>query len=185
MPSSLPALRQSQTDTLLRAVAAGSCCAIYGLSNTGKSPLLRALAEAENQQRFGHYANRAGALIYVDCNRVVELSATGFYEVVIRSLLEFIEDPSTPPTPSAELLGLLRDYHTRITTGPAFQASLAFNSALADLGARMNLSLVLLLDEFDETYAALEDRTLLNLRALKSLVDLWPAKQSVSCSTSN
>jgi DNA-binding winged helix-turn-helix (wHTH) protein len=167
MSSTLPALRQSQTDTILRTVAAGNCCAIYGLSNTGKSPLLRDLTDTDNQQRFSRYANRPGALIYVDCNRVVELSATGFYEVVIRSLLEFIEDPSTPPSPSAELLGLLREYHTRITTGPAFQASLAFNSALADLGARMNLSLVLLLDEFDEIYAALEDRTLLNLRALK------------------
>ncbi|MEP7357013.1 MAG: winged helix-turn-helix domain-containing protein [Anaerolineales bacterium] len=167
MPASLPALRQSQTDTILRAVAAGNCCALHGLSNTGKSPLLRALTTPENQARLAGYANRPSALIYVDCNRVVELSATGFYEVVIRSLLEFIENPATPPTPSPELLGLLREYHTRITTGPAFQASLAFNSALSDLGARMNLSLVLLLDEFDEIYAALEDRTLLNLRALK------------------
>ena len=167
MASALPALRQAQTEAILRSVAAGNCCALYGLSNTGKSPLLRALASADNQQRFAHYANRTGALIYVDCNRVVELSATGFYEIVIRSLLEFIEDPATPPAPSPELLGLLRDYHARITTGPAFQASLAFNSALADLAARMNLSLVLLLDEFDEIYAALEDRTLLNLRALK------------------
>ena len=167
MSASLPALRQPQIDNILRTVADGNCCAVYGLSNTGKSPLLRALADADNQQRYAEYAGRPGALIYVDCNRVVELSATGFYEVVIRSLLEFIEDPSRPPSPAPELLGTLRDYHARITTGPSFQASLAFNSALADLGTRMNLGVVLLLDEFDEIYAALEDRTLLNLRALK------------------
>jgi DNA-binding winged helix-turn-helix (wHTH) protein len=167
MSASLPALRQAQLDNILHTVADGNCCAVYGLSNTGKSPLLRALAGADHQQRYAEYAGRSGALIYVDCNRVVELSATGFYEVVIRSLLEFIEDPGRPPSPAPELLGTLRDYHTRITTGPSFQASLAFNSALADLGARMNLGLVLLLDEFDEIYAALEDRTLLNLRALK------------------
>jgi DNA-binding winged helix-turn-helix (wHTH) protein len=167
MSASLPALRQPQIDNILRTVADGNCCAVYGLSNTGKSPLLRALADADNQQRYAEFAGRPGALIYVDCNRVVELSATGFYEVVIRSLLEFIEDPSRPPSPAPELLGTLRDYHARITTGPSFQASLAFNSALADLGSRMNLGVVLLLDEFDEIYAALEDRTLLNLRALK------------------
>jgi DNA-binding winged helix-turn-helix (wHTH) protein len=167
MSVSLPALRQTQIEAILRTVAEGNCLAVHGLSNTGKSPLLRDLALPENQARYAEYAGRPGALIYVDCNRVVELSATGFYEVVLRSLLEYIQDPHTPPSPAPDLLGLMHDYHSRITSGTPFQASLAFNSALADLGARMNLGLVLLLDEFDETYAALEDRTLLNLRALK------------------
>jgi len=167
MSVSLPALRQAQIDAVLHTVAEGNCCAVNGLSNTGKSPLLRSLARPENQARFVEYIGRPGALIYVDCNRVVELSATGFYEVVLRSLLEYVQDPLTPPAPAPDLLGLMHDYHTRITAGTSFQASLAFNSALADLTTRMNLSLVLLLDEFDEVYAALEDRTLLNLRALK------------------
>ena len=167
MSVSLPALRLAETEAILHTVAEGNCCAVHGLSNTGKSPLLRSLAEPENQTRFAELAGRAGALIYVDCNRVVELSAPGFYEVVLRSLLEYIQDPHTPPSIAPDLLGLMHDYHTRITAGTPFQASLAFNSALADLATRMNLSLVLLLDEFDEIYAALEGRTLLNLRALK------------------
>lgn len=167
MSVSLPALRQSQVESILHTVAEGNCCAVHGLSNTGKSPLLRTLALPENQARLAEYAGVPGALIYVDCNRVVELSATGFYEVVLRSLLEYIQDPHTPPSMQPELAGLMHDYHNRITAGTPFQASLAFNSALADLGARLNLSLVLLLDEFDEIYAVLEDRTLLNLRALK------------------
>jgi DNA-binding winged helix-turn-helix (wHTH) protein len=167
MSVSLPALRRAQTEAILQTVAEGNCCAVHGLSNTGKSPLLRSLAEPENQARFAEFAGRPGALIYVDCNRVVELSAPGFYEVVLRSLLEYIQDPHTPPSIGPDLLGLMHDYHTRITSGTPFQASLAFNSALADLATRMNLSLVLLLDEFDEIYAALEGRTLLNLRALK------------------
>lgn len=167
MASELPTLRQQQISEVQRLVAGGNCVAIHGLSNTGKSPFLRALAAPDNQKRFGDIAGRPAAMIYVDCNRVVELSATGFYEVIIRSLLEFIEDPHTPPEPSAELLSQLREYHNRITTGPAFQASLAFNNALADTCNRLNLTLGLLFDEFDEIYATLEDRTLLNLRALK------------------
>ncbi len=167
MASELPILRQTQIAAVQRLVAGGNCVAIHGLSNTGKSPFLRALAAPDNQRRFGEIAGHPAAMIYVDCNRVVELSATGFYEVVIRSLLEFIEDPATPPEPSAELLSQLREYHNRITTGPAFQASLAFNNALADTCNRLNLTLGLLFDEFDEIYATLEDRTLLNLRALK------------------
>jgi DNA-binding winged helix-turn-helix (wHTH) protein len=163
----MPILRATQIESVLQAVAEGSCVAVFGLSNTGKSPFLRALAAGENQRRLGELAGRAAALIYVDCNRVVELSATGFYEIVVRSLLEYVEDPQTPPEPTPELLLQLREYHNRITTGPAFQASLAFNNALADTCNRLNMSLVLLFDEFDEIYAALEERTLLNLRALK------------------
>ena len=160
-------LRQAQIDTIFNLLAAGQCCAVYGLSNTGKSPLLRALALSENQRRYMQTVGDTGALIYIDCNRVLELSATGFYEIIVRTLIEFIEEPGTPPQPTPELLGQLREYHRRITTGPAFQASLAFNSALAESCGQLGLNLVLLLDEFDEIYAALEDRSLLNLRALK------------------
>lgn len=167
MSVSLPILRQPYIDTIFKLLGAGQCCAVYGLSNTGKSPLLRALALPENQRRYMQTVGEPGALIYVDCNRVLELSATGFYEIIVRTLLEFIEEPGTPPQPSSELLNQLREYHNRITAGPAFQASLAFNSALAESCGQLGLNLVLLLDEFDEIYAALEDRSLLNLRALK------------------
>ncbi len=167
MSVSLPSLRLAQIDTLFTLLGAGQCCAIFGLSNTGKSPLLRALTLPENQRRYMQIVGERGALVYVDCNRVVELSATGFYEIIVRTLLEFIEEPGTPPQPSPELLTQLREYHNRITTGPAFQASLAFNNALSECCGQLGLNLVLLLDEFDEIYAALEDRSLLNLRALK------------------
>ncbi len=167
MSAGLPVLRHAQIDHILRALAAGQCCAVYGLSNTGKSPLLRSLAEPEFTQRFSELAGGPGVLFYVDCNRLVELSATGFYEVVVRTLLEFIEDPATAPAPTPELLQQLRDYHNRITAGPTFQASLAFNTALSESCEKLGLGLVMLLDEFDEVYAALEERTLLNLRALK------------------
>jgi hypothetical protein len=167
MSVSLPLLRQAQVDAILSQLGAGQCCGVFGLSNTGKSPLLRTLALPENQRRYAQLVGDTGALIYVDCNRVLELSATGFYEIIVRTLIEYIEEPGTPPQPSPTLLNQMREYHNRITTGPAFQASLAFNSALAESCGQLGLSLVLLLDEFDEIYAALEDRSLLNLRALK------------------
>ncbi len=162
-----PSLRQPQLDTLFNWLGAGQCCAVYGLSNSGKSHLLRDLALPEQQRRYAKSVGARGALIYVDCNRVVELSATGFYEIIVRTLLEYIEEPGTPPQPTPELLHQLREYHNRITTGPDFQASLAFNSALSESCGQLGLNLVLLLDEFDEIYAALENRSLLNLRALK------------------
>src|SRR3990172_6900500 len=92
MASPLPAVRQTQLESILSDLAAGNGCAIYGLSNTGKRPLLRALASPESHARYAELAGAPGALVYVDCNRVVQLSATGFHEVVLRSLLERSEE---------------------------------------------------------------------------------------------
>lgn len=168
MPALFPILRQAQIETVLRIVAQGECCAIFGLSNTGKSPLLRALPAPEHQALYARYAARPGALIYIDCNRVVELTAPGFYEIVVRSLLEALEDAAAAAAAPPDLIRHLREQHSLITTAPsAFQASLAFNHAIAECARQLGRNLVLLLDEFDEVYGALEDRTLLNLRALK------------------
>ena len=165
MPVRFPAVRESLIKTILQIVAGGECCALFGLSNTGKSPLLRALAAPETLALYEAVAGRPGLLVYIDCNRVVELSAPGFYEIVVRSLLETLESNSAlPPL----LLSRLREQHNVITTaGSVFQASLAFNNAFFETCTQSGRNLTLLFDEFDEVYAALEDRTLLNLRALK------------------
>ncbi len=159
-------LRQSQTEAILAILAGGECCALYGLSNIGKSPFLRSFPTAEVRARYQHLAGRPGALIYIDCNRVVELTAPGFYEIVLRSLIETLEEDAAQ-IPNG-LLGSLHDYHARITTAPStFQASLAFNNAISETCAQLGRNLILLFDEFDEVYTALEDRALLNLRALR------------------
>jgi len=166
MPASFPSLRQAQIENILSIVAQGECCAIFGLSNTGKSPLLRALPAPEHEAAYTRHTAQPGLLIYIDCNRVVVLTAPGFYEIVVRSLLEAFEDGTTSAPPV--LLQHLREQHNHITTAPSvFQASLAFNDAISEICRQLGRNLVLLLDEFDEVYAALEDRSLLNLRALK------------------
>jgi DNA-binding winged helix-turn-helix (wHTH) protein/GTP-binding protein EngB required for normal cell division len=165
MPVPFPAVREPLIKTILQIVAGGECGALFGLSNTGKSPLLRALAAPETLALYESLAGRPGLLVYIDCNRVVELTAPGFYEIVVRSLLEMLEgNSSVPPL----LLSRLREQHSVITTAASvFQASLAFNNAFFEICTQSGRNLVLLFDEFDEVYAALEDRTLLNLRALK------------------
>jgi len=165
MPVPFPAVRAPLIKSILQIVAEGECCALYGLSNTGKSPLLRTLSAPETLALYEPLAGRRGLLVYIDCNRVVELTAPGFYEIVVRSLLESLEgNASVPPL----LLSRLREQHSIITTAASvFTASLAFNNAFFEVCAHSGRNLVLLFDEFDEVYSALEDRTLLNLRALK------------------
>ncbi len=167
MPAPLHSIRQPFVHHLLKTMAHGGCCALYGLSNTGKSPLLRALPAPEHTAQYAQLAGRPGALIYIDCNRAVELTVPGFLEVVARSMLEALEEDSAAPA-SPTLLQHLQEQHTLITTAASpFQASLTFNSAISECCALLGRDLILLLDEFDEVYTTLEDRTLLNLRALK------------------
>jgi DNA-binding winged helix-turn-helix (wHTH) protein len=165
MSVTFPSVREAQIRTVLQILAQGECCALYGLSNTGKSPLLRTLIAPETLRQYAQLAGQQGLLVYIDCNRVVELTAPGFYEIVVRSLLEALEGNGTiPPL----LLARLREQHSAITTAASvFQASLAFNNALFESCSQLGRNVVLLFDEFDEVYAALEDRSLLNLRALK------------------
>ena len=62
MAVALPVLRQTQLETVQHAVAEGNCVAVFGLSNTGKSPFMRALAAPDSQARLAQLAGRASAL---------------------------------------------------------------------------------------------------------------------------
>jgi hypothetical protein len=148
---------------VLEDLAAGRCAAIVGLSNTGKSTFMRGLATAPAQAVYTAVRGRPGRLLYVDCNRAVAISVQAFYEVVLRSLLEALADEA-----SSEPYERLRAYHASVTeAGNEFGASLSFNLALSDLCQDLGSDLCLLVDEFDEIYTALEDRALLNMRALR------------------
>jgi DNA-binding winged helix-turn-helix (wHTH) protein len=153
----------SLTNQLLVDLVADYCVAITGLSNTGKSTLMRALASPEAEKFYKATGDRSVYMIYVDCNRAVANSAQAFYEIVLRSALERLVDsaPSEPGT-------ALRNYYQSVTESEsAFSASLSFNLALTTLCEQLGGNVCLLLDEFDEIYISLDERALLNLRALR------------------
>ncbi len=148
---------------LLDDLAEDRCAAITGLSNTGKSTLMRALASAESEAELCRRRSGPCTLLYVDCNQAVATSPQAFYEVVLRAALERINTSAKHDPPAG-----LRRYHEAVTNAEtAFSASLSFNLALTELCENLGGALVLLIDEFDEIYVGLDDRALLNLRALK------------------
>lgn len=148
---------------VLTDLAAGRCASVFGLSNTGKSTFMRGLATQPAESAYEAIRGRAGSLVYVDCNRAVAISVQAFYEVVLRSILEGLKGSA-----SGEMLESLTAYHAAITEADHdFAASLAFNRALTDLCESLGRDLCLLIDEFDEIYVSLEDRALLNMRALR------------------
>jgi DNA-binding winged helix-turn-helix (wHTH) protein len=151
------------TKRILHDLTAGRSTSIIGLSNTGKSTLMRGLSSPAAERIYMSQRHQPGRLVYVDCNQAVAISAQAFYEIVLRSLLERLNDVIT-----ADLASKLRDHHQAVTEAEtAFAASLSFNLSLTELCEQMEGDLCLLFDEFDEIYAALDDRALLNLRALR------------------
>lgn len=144
---------------LLAHLSGGKCCALVGLSNTGKSALLRSLCMQEPLPA----PLRDTFPVYVDCNRMLELSQQGFYEAILRAVRSRARDRSLEP----DLLARLETaYETVVHPASSLSIPLGFNDAMEGL-CEARLRPVLVLDEFDEPFQALEGRIFLNLRALR------------------
>lgn len=139
----------------------GSCCAVVGLSNTGKSTLLRSCCRTEIGESL---AGQNQVVIYVDCNRMLDLSEQGFYEAVLRAARSQLQARDLPQ----QLKTLLDEAYQRvIDPSSLFAVPLGFMEAIERLCEHGERRVILLLDEFDEPFAALEGRIFLNLRALR------------------
>lgn len=137
-----------------------NCVEVIGFSNIGKSALLRILAQADVwTQELGEAGNEF-LPIYIDCNRMLEMSDHGFYEVVLRCLQE--SNPHIASLP--ELVGA---YETLVAPSSEFQVPLSFNRGLTSVLQSTRRKLILLFDEFDEPFSQIHSRVFLNLRALK------------------
>jgi hypothetical protein len=162
MPSSNVIRREAELEHLLQALCGANCASIVGLSNMGKSMLLRMLGSPEFVARCTEETGRESLFVYVDCNGMVELSGQGFYELVLRCVQESVAD--LDPGLQAELE---KHYRQVVEPETPFVVPLSFNNAMTALIESSGRNVILLLDEFDETFDALDGRVFLNLRALR------------------
>ena len=158
--------RSHDVGAILDRLAVGQSVSVVGLSNFGKSTLLRQMAEPAVARRYEALTGRAVMLVYVDCNRMLEMSARGLYEVILRATLEALD---RAPVPRVALKhAVAAHYQTVIESPGAFAVPLAFNDVIiALLHDQPQQDVVLLLDEFDAVLTGLDERVFLNMRALK------------------
>lgn len=153
-------MRRHDVRTIIRAAVALQCMEVVGFSNVGKSALLRLLAQRDVWiQEIGE-AGHDFQPVYVDCNRMLDLSDQGFYELVLRCLRESNEDVAANQT-------VQEAYAKLIAPESDFQIPLSFNQGVTAALKSGSRKIVLLLDEFDEPFANIDSRVFLNLRALK------------------
>lgn len=153
-------MRRSDVQSITNYLLDVQCVEVVGFSNIGKSALLRLLAQNDLWiQELGEAGNEI-LPVYIDCNRMLEMSDQGFYELVLRCMQESSTDLRDLPE-------LAEAYEGLVNPSSEFQIPLSFNRGLT-LGLQATQrKLVLLFDEFDEPFAQVDPRVLLNLRALK------------------
>jgi hypothetical protein len=157
-------LRHQDGAYVIQRVKDGDCSSIVGVSNTGKSYLLRTLASQSARERLQGDEVGDYVFVYVDFNLMLEATDQGFYELILRCLTESLARLEG----KAEFLNRLDNaYQTLVAPPSAFQVSLSFSEGLTAVCQGTTKNLVLLFDEFDEPFEQIDGRVFLNLRALK------------------
>jgi len=153
-------MRRYDVENILRYLYAMQCVEIVGMSNIGKSALMRLLAQPDVWvQELGEAAQEF-LPVYIDCNRILDLTEQGFCELVLRCLQE--ASPSLAMLPD-----LVHAYDMLVAPASDFQVPLSFSRGLTAALVSNPRKLVLLFDEFDDPYRQIDPRVFLNLRAVQ------------------
>ena len=160
--TALPRTRSHLQAYLFEQTARSRCVSLVGVSNVGKSTLLR---------DFRHPAVRAALrpdlsdnfhIFHIDCNRMLEESEQAFYELIVRVLLQSLKNDDASLRERIE-----KAYDQLIAPPSRLHIPLSFNQAITTLVESQAQQVVLVFDEFDSAFRALDGRVFLNLRALK------------------
>jgi len=156
--------RDADVAYIMECIEDGDCCSIVGLSNMGKSTLLRSLPLPGVKRKYLGDGADDYVFVYIDFNLMLELTEQGFYELILRNILAELRKLEIE-------LGLLdrveASYRSLVSPANPFLVPLSFNEALTTISEGLKQRIVLLFDEFDEPFVGLDERVLLNLRALK------------------
>jgi hypothetical protein len=148
---------------IMECIADLECCSIVGVSNMGKSVLLRSVCRPEVKQR--HLGPQADdyTFVYIDFNLMLEMTEQGFYELILRNILAELAELA-----DQGLLDRLNEsYRSVVNPTNQFMVPLSFNEGVISISEGLGRRLALLFDEFDEAFQGIEERVFLNLRALQ------------------
>ena len=155
--------RADELAYILHCIIDAECCAVVGLSNMGKSVLLRSVRPTA-LAGFGQIRAEDFAFVYIDFNLMVEMTEQAFYELILRSTCAALSDLNASPA----IRDRLQEAYTKVVDSHnAFLIPLGFNEGIVALCEDLGQRVVFLFDEFDGPFKEIDQRVFLNLRALK------------------
>jgi hypothetical protein len=159
-----PLTRDEDIAYIMECITDVECCSIVGVSNMGKSVLLRSVCQPEVKQRYLGPQADDYAFVYVDFNLMLEMTEQGFYELILRNILAELTELEV----DQGLLDRLNEsYRSVVNPTNQFMVPLSFNEGMISISGGLGRRVVLLFDEFDEAFQGIDERVFLNLRALR------------------
>lgn len=158
--------RRSDLAALFAQVRNMECVSVVGISNLGKSALLRALTDPGVQKEHLGTVTPDYLFVYIDFNQMLEMSEQAFSELVLRCAMDALR-PLDSETSRTVLHHTETAYMGLVAPTSAFEIPLRFAQAMSAIGDLLPQRVIFLMDELDEAVAGLEGRIFLNLRALK------------------
>jgi hypothetical protein len=157
-------IREQDARFIVNAIVNGDCASVIGLSNMGKSTLLRELcAPAAHALLLGDESDDR-LFVYVDCNLMPERSEQALHEATLRNIVAALRRSGAH---DALLFDLNEFYHQVIEPAAPIRSPIAFDDAIRAVCEQSGRKLTLIFDEFDDPFEKLAGRAFLNLRALK------------------
>jgi len=145
-------------------LSSGESAVVAGPSSMGKSRLVQFLLREDVARHYLGNAAENLLLVWIDCNRLGGFTASHLYELVLDALLAAVEERPA----LADLRDEYRTLHLEVIRSEnALLAQRIVERFTRTLCREHNLTVCLVLDEFDEAYAELPSQVLAGLRGLR------------------
>jgi DNA-binding response OmpR family regulator len=156
--------RREVVGPIMQHLLAGESCAIVGIAGSGKSNLLNMLARRDVQAHYLGAAQPRFLFVWVDFNRLAQLSEWGFWELLLHRLVTAVAGAAA----GSEMPVRLATLHEQATVSrDAVVAQRRFETAVTLVAGEPDRRLVILFDQFDDVWRTLPGGVFRVLRALR------------------
>ena len=159
--------RRNLMSAVMDCIKGGECCSLIGVASVGKSNLLRFLMRPDVREYYLGQGWDRFLFVFIDCNKIAEVSEWGVFELFLHGLLERLENLEEPGPWSQLIDRFDTQYQQVVASRDRLLAQRYLSRWVGTLVRKSNLRFVFFLDEFDDVLGQLDPCLFLNILALR------------------